>query len=552
MVIRVTTLGDIVDEQAARSDATALVMPGIRFTYPELAARIDHVAACLLALGVRPRGTVGFLMPNTPDYVLALLATAKIGAVGVPINGRFKAHELSHVIDHADIDVLLVAADPHGTDYAGLVEQVFPDLAGGEPGRLRLEGAPRLRAVVNLSGTAPGMLDRAAFDAGAATVDPDLVEVLRRRVRVRDVALLIYTSGTTARPKGCLLTHEALVRQAENVARTRFLLGPSDALWNPLPLYHCGGIVPMLGCFSAGAKYCHAGHFEPGAALRTIVEERCTVLYPAFETIWRAVLDHPGFLSADLSAVRIVQNIATPERLAQFEEAMPRAVQVSSYGSTECATNLTLPLPDDPADIRMRTLGRVVDGMELKIVDPETGDDLGEDTMGELCFRGYSMFEGYYKDPDQTAATIDGDGWFHSGDRAMLVDGGNLVYGGRIKDMLKVGGENVAAIEIEDFLARHPAVALVQVVAAPDARYQEIPAAYVQLAPGASLTHDELVAFCRGAIASYKIPRYLRLVTEWPLSGTKIKKVVLREWITEELARDGVIEAPRLDERVDR
>ena len=405
---------------------------------------------------------------------------------------------------------------------------------------------------MNLSGSAPGMLDRAAFDAGAATVDPALIETMRARVRVRDVALLMYTSGTTARPKGCLLTHEALTRQAENVARTRFLLGPSDAFWDPLPLFHCGGIVPMLGCFSAGATFCHAGHFDPTEALHTIVEERCTVLYPAFETIWRAVIDHPDFPAADLSAVRLVQNIATPERLAQFEEAMPQAVQVTSYGSTECATNLTLPLPDDPAEIRLHTLGRPMNGMEIKIVDPETGDELGEDAMGELCFRGYARFDGYYKDPEQTAATIDTDGWFHSGDRAMLVGGGNLVYGGRIKDMLKVGGENVAAIEVEDFLARHPAIALVQIVGAPDARYQEVAVAYVQLTPGASLTHEEIVEFCRGAIASYKIPRYLRLVTDWPLSGTKIKKVVLREWIADELAGDGVTEAPRIGGRAGR
>ena len=551
-MVRVTTLGDLVHETAARtgsSTATALVMPGVRFSYAELADRIDHVAASLLALGVGPRGTVGFLMPNVPDYVTALLATASIGAVGVPINGRFKANELSYVVDHADIEVLLVASDPHGTDYADLVGRVFDGIGTGPAGALRLAGAPRLRAVVNLSGPAPGMLDRAAFDAGAATVDQAAVAALRARVRVRDIALLMYTSGTTARPKGCLLTHEALVRQAENVARTRFLLGPDDAFWDPLPLFHCGGIVPMLGCFSAGATFCHAGHFDPGQALRTIAAERATVLYPAFETIWRAVLDHPDFATTDLSAVRIVQNIATPERLAQFEKAMPHAVQVSSYGSTECATNLTLPFPDEPAETRLHTLGRPVDGMEIRIVEPGTGAELGEDVMGELCFRGYAMFEGYFKDPEQTASTIDSDGWFHTGDRAMLTGGGNLVYGGRMKDMLKVGGENVAAIEIEDFLARHPAVALVQVVAAPDARYQEVPAAYVQLAPGAALTWEDVVGFCRGEIATFKIPRYLRLVTEWPLSGTKIRKVVLRERIAAELARDGVTEAPPIRDR---
>ncbi|MDN5915037.1 MAG: fatty acid--CoA ligase family protein [Pseudonocardia sp.] len=211
----------------------------------------------------------------------------------------------------------------------------------------------------------------------------------------------MYTSGTTARPKGCLLTHEAVVRQAENVARTRFLLADGEALWDPLPLFHCGGIIPMLGCFSMGATYCHAGFFRADESLRMMAEERCTVLYPAFETIWLAILQHPDFRTTDLSAVRVVQNIATPEKLAQFEVAMPHARQVSSYGSTECSSNLTLPLPDDPYDIRMKTLGRPVDGMEIRIVDPESGEELADFSMGELCFRGYSMLDGYYRFPSR-------------------------------------------------------------------------------------------------------------------------------------------------------
>ncbi|MHA6626383.1 AMP-binding protein [Pseudonocardia sichuanensis] len=545
MTIRVTTVGDLVDERAAETGGVALVMPGARFTYPELAIETDRFAAGLRGLGIGRGDKVGILMPNTPDYVAALIGSAKLGAIAVPINGRFKAHELAHVISHADIALLLIASDPHGVDYAALVGAVFPALANSEPGRLALPEAPALRAVVDFSGRSPGSLGRAEFDAAAASVTRGEVKTLQRRVRVRDTALLMYTSGTTARPKGCLLTHEAVTRQAENVARTRFFLTADDGFWDPLPLFHCGGIVPMLGCFSVGAKYCHPGFFEPAEALRTIQDERCTVLYPAFETVWLAVLNHPDFASTDLSAVRLVQNIATPERLAHFESRMPRARQVSSYGSTECATNLTLTLPDDPYEIRMRTLGRPVEGMEVKIVDPESREELPDATMGELCFRGYSMFDGYYKDPEQTAAAIDEDGWFHTGDRAMLADGGNLVYGGRIKDMLKVGGENVAAVEVEDFLAGHPAVDIVQIVGAPDARYQEVPAAFIQLAPAATLTEAEVVGFCRGSIASYKVPRYVRFVTEWPMSGTKIQKFVLRERIAQELTELGITEAPR-------
>jgi fatty-acyl-CoA synthase len=544
--IQVTTIGDLVDSRAEVSGADALVMPGVRLTYPQLSAQTDQFAAGLRALGVGPGDRVGILMPNTADYVRALIGIAKLGAIAVPINGRFKVQECSHVIGHGDVSVLLVASDPNGTDYSALVSEVFPTLAGGQPGNLALAGAPLLRYVVDFCGNAPGFLSRADFEAGARSVPVAEVRALQQRVRVRDVALLMYTSGTTANPKGCLLTHEAVTRQAGNVARSRFLLTEADSFWDPLPLFHCGGIIPMLGCFSVGAKYCHAGFFEAGAALATISAERCTVLYPAFETIWLAVLDHPNFASTDLSSVRLIQNIATPERLAQFEARMPWARQVTSYGSTECATNLTLPLPDDPYDVRIGTLGRPMEGMEIKIVDPDTGADVPAGIMGELCFRGYSSFEGYYKDPAQTAAAIEPDRWFHTGDRAKVDEAGNLIYGGRLKDMLKVGGENVAALEVEDYLARHPAVGIVQVVGAPDARYGEVPAAFIQLTPGAQLTEQEIVDFCLGSIASYKIPRYVRFVTGWPMSGTKVQKFVLKERIAQELERSGISAAPRL------
>jgi fatty-acyl-CoA synthase len=546
MWINVTTIGDLVDQQAGATARDAVVFPGARVTYPELRDLTDRWARALVALGVGPREKVGILSPNRLEYVAALIAIAKLGAVAVPINGRFKTHELTHVVSHADLRVLIVASDPAGTDYLELVRSVFPTLDEQDAMALALPEAPLLRQIVSLDGARPGLLGGAAFLAGADAVDVEAVKAYQRRVRVRDVALLMYTSGTTARPKGCLLTHEAVVRQATAVARTRFLLTADDAFWDPLPLFHCGGIVPMLGCFTVGAKYVHAGHFEPGQALRALEQERCTVGYPAFETIWNAVLNHPDFEQADLSRLRLLQNICTPERLAQYEARMPWAVQVSSYGSTECATNLTLPLPGDPYDVRMNTLGTPVEGMEIKIVDPETGDERPAGVVGELCFRGYSQFEGYYKDPEQTAATIDAGGWFHTGDLGKVDDGGRLSYAGRLKDMLKVGGENVAAIEIEDFLARHPAIDIVQVVGAPDARYLEVPAAFVQVKPGADVTAEEVIAFAVGEIASYKVPRYVRFVSEWPMSGTKIQKFVLRDRIERELDGLGLTEAPRI------
>ena len=302
----------------------------------------------------------------------------------------------------------------------------------------------------------------------------------------------------------------------------------------------------MFGCLWAGARYCHAGHFDPESSLRMLEQERVTVAYPAFETIWFGVLNHPRFEHTDLRSIRLIQNITVPERLADFETRMPWAKQVTSYGSTESATNLTFPLPDDSYEVRIRTLGSPMPGMEIKITDPETGERLGSGVVGELCFRGYSLFEGYYKDPELTAAVIDDEGYFHTGDLASTTPEGNLVFGGRLKDILKVGGENVSAVEVEAFLATHPAIDIAQVVGADDARYQEVPAVFVQTRPGVTVTEADIIDFCRGQIATFKVPRYVRFVTEWPMSGTKIQKFRLREQLAEELTLRGITEAPKL------
>lgn len=536
MWINVTTIGDLVDQRAERSDTTALVVGDDRRTYPDLATESTRFAAGLAALGVKRGDRVGVLMHNSVDFAVALIGTAKLGAIAVPVNGRFRAHEAGYVVGHAEVKVLVTAREAGGVDYPALVQEIIDR---GE--------ARRDASVLDLSIEArKGFVGRAELHRLADGIDVVYVRQEQAKARLRDVAVLMYTSGTTAKPKGCLLTHEALVRQGEKIARTRFELTAKDAIWDPLPMFHCGGIVPMLGAFSVGAKFCHPGRFEPGSSLAAIMGEGCTVLYPAFEAIWLRLVTHPDFREDQLRHVRLVQNIATPERMVQFEAQMPWAKHVTSYGSTECSTNLTMGLSSDPPDLRLRTLGPPVDGVEVKIVDPETGEEVPPGVMGELCFRGYSCFEGYYKEPELTAAAFDAEGYFHSGDRACVEPTGHLRYGGRLKDMMKVGGENVAAIEIEDYLLTHPGVRIAQVVGVPDARYDEVPAAFIELQPEAALTEQEIIDYCVGQIASYKVPRYVRLVTEWPMSGTKVKKFELHEPLVAELTRAGVPEAPKV------
>jgi fatty-acyl-CoA synthase len=549
--IEVLTVADLLDRAAEQTDRDAVVFPTERASYPELAARATDFARGLHGLGVRAGDKVGILMHNCLDFVVALVGTSRLGAVVVPVNGRFKSHELGHVIGHADLCALITASGPPGaTDYPALLHEVFPGLARQDPRALELPEAPALRTIIGLDREVPGLLPREELEAAGRPVAEHDVYELQARVKVRDIAMLMYTSGTTARPKGCLLTHEALVRHAGNVARSRFFLTAEDRYWDPLPLFHIGGIVPMLSCFYVTATFVHAGHFDPDVALRQLEEERCTVAYPAFETLWLQVLNHPRFAQADLSALRLIQNIATPERLIYLQSRLQTAIEVSSYGATECSSNLTLPLPDDPYEVRMHTLGHPLPGIEIKVVDPDSGAERGPREVGELCFRGYSRFEGYYKEPELTASVIDSEGWFHSGDLGYLDEAGRFVYAGRLKDMLKVGGENVSALEVEDFIASHEAVDIVQVVGAPDARYGEVPAAFVQLKPGARLEEDDLIEFCRGRIATYKVPRYVRFVHEWPMSGTKVQKFVLREWIARELEERGITEAPRIESRV--
>jgi fatty-acyl-CoA synthase len=548
MWIEATTIGDLVDRTAAGTDGDALVFPDARVSYPELSALSDRLARSLRGLGVGPGEKVGILMPNCIDFVVAVVATAKLGAVTVPINGRFKATELDHVVSHADIRVLLTSAGAAGTgtDFPALIEETFPAIATQVAERLEVPAAPALRQVVDLGDDRPGFLTRAELDAAGEPVDLTEIKRLQERVRIRDVAVLMYTSGTTAKPKGCLLSHEGLVRHAFNLARTRFFLGPDDAFWDPLPLFHIGGFTPMLACFSAGATYVHPGHFVPDVGLRMLEEERVTVAYPAFEMIWLAIVNHPRFGEADLSAIRLVMALGTPERLLQLQRKVPWAKQVSSFGATESSSHVTLALPDDDEHARIATLGTPLPGIEIKIVDPETGADKPANEIGELLYRGYQRFEGYYKDPEQTAKAIDTEGWFHSGDLGSIDEQGRLAYHGRLKDMLKVGGENVSALEVEDYLTRHEAVNIVQVVAAPDARYDEVPAAFVELKPGAECSERELIEFCVGKIATFKVPRYVRFVEAWPMSGTKIQKFQLRDRIAKELADAGVREAPKI------
>ncbi|MGW4487771.1 class I adenylate-forming enzyme family protein [Amycolatopsis sp. NPDC004368] len=523
-----STIPDLLDRCAARAGEREVVFPDGRLTYAALAATARRLAGALWAYGVRPGDHVGLLLPGGIASMTTWLAAAYLGAVTVPVNPRLKAAELASIVEHSDVRLLF--ADP----------ALGPVLAEALPGLPRVRAAPALRTVVAMGeGVAPaGWVSFAAFSAAAFSLAP-------ADVRAGDPALILYTSGTTAQPNGCVHDNASLVAEGEAVA-ARLELRPEDRFWTALPMFHCGGYDVALAALAAGCAMVHTGPFEPGAALRQLASERCTVAFPAFETIWLRVLDHADFSRTDLSALRLVLNVGAPERLRAMQARIAPAVQMSSLGSTESLGFCCVGSPEDPPDVRATTSGKVLRHMEVRVVDPATRVPVPAGTRGELQFRGTSRFSHYHRDPALTAARVDADGWFSTGDLVVADAAGRLSFVSRLKDMLKVGGENVSAAEVEDCLATHPSCGLVQVVAAPDARLGEVAAAFVQLSPGASTSEAALIDHCLGRIATFKVPRYVRFVTEWPMSGTKIQKFRLRSRIAAELAAAGITEAPRL------
>ena len=540
--ITVTTMGDLLLNAADRyPDTPALIFPDAQFTYQELANRALHRARSLQALGVRPRDHVAILMHTCPDFVELFFAAALCGAVVVPINARYRAGELAYVIENGDI-ATLVTTDAI-SEQVNFVERLYgalPSLeAQRDPRQLRLAGAPKLRNIVLMGGsTAPGFVPQSDFEHGAETVPELNVHVARLGVRVRDVGLMLYTSGTTANPKGCLITHEAQVRNSIALGRHRYRLTHDDRLWSPLPMFHIASVLPMLAIFEVGGTYLTMSYFDPKVALEMLERHEVTATYPSFVTFMQGLIYHPNFPHTDLSRIKLMNsNLAVqPAAVAEaIMRAMPQALQVGSFGMTEAAGTVCTGAPDEPESLRTTRLGKPLPGLEVRIVAPDTTADVAVGQRGEVLVRGYSLLEGYHKDPEKTAQAIDRDGWFHTGDIGSLDEHGTIMFHGRYKDMLKVGGENVAAAEIEALLGRHPAVRLAQVVGIPDRKYVEVPAAFVELKPGIVATEAELVTFCRSEVSGFKVPRVVRFVEEWPMSSSKIQKFRLREKLVAEL-----------------
>jgi len=535
------------DKQAEKyGDKDAIVFPEGRYSYQDISAYAQNISKALLALGVEPGDRVGYFLQECIDTVGIIIGAAKIGAITAPINSRFKSTELEQVIVHAGMKVIFTSSPAVATDFNGLINETFPQIAESPSQRLDFPEAPELEALITLDDIErPGTFNLSDVNEMALTISDEAVAARQAGVRVRDTAIIMYTSGTTAMPKGAMLSHESFSRYAASIKK-RMRLDEDDIFWAALPMFHIGGVAFVIASLFVGSTFIHTGNYNPDVALQQIRDERPTVALPAFETIWVPIVNHPTREEDDFDSIRLVMVVGVPERLRQFQEQTPHAPILNCFGQTEVCAFLSLCELDDEPELRFTKGGFPLPGMIAEVHDPESGEILPNGSIGELWYRGPNMFDGYFRDPELTEEVFDERGFFRTGDICELDEDGRVTFVSRLKDMLKVGGENVSAAEVEGYLITHPSIVLAQVVAAPDERYVEVPAAYIQLKPDTQATEDEIIDFCRGKIATYRVPRYVRFVDDWPMSGTKIKKVILREMIADELKSKGITQADKI------
>lgn len=530
MWIEKSTFGDLIDRAAVRWPARdALVFEGRRWTFAEQRVEVDRAAKALIAAGVAPGDHVSLWLGNRPEFVFLFFAVAKIGAVLVPINTRFRTRDMAYVVTQSDSTTLIAAAHSHGVDYLAMIAELLPGLAAADPRALASDAAPALRRVILLGDAAPGTLHWPALLAAGAEVSDAALAERAAAVDPDATAYIMYTSGTTGFPKGVMQGHNVVRNILDNA--NRLGITPNDVIVDYLPLFHAFAVYKaLLMAPATGARHVLLPVFDAGEALRLIEAERGTMIN-GFDTHYKDLLEHPSRPQRDLSSLRTgvcAAGMRSSEPIARRAQALMRTM--TGYGMTEIGVGVTGSFLDTDEETRVTMSGWPLPGYEIRIVDPGSGAPLPDGEVGEICVRGYQVMQGYYKKPEETARTVDAEGWLRTGDSGFLRADGCLRFLGRYKDLLKVGGENVDPTEVEGLLLDDPRVNHVAVVGLADARLAEVPVAFVIPAPGAALSEDDVLALCRGRIASFKIPRRVFFVDAFPMTGSgKIQKYLLRE-----------------------
>ena len=540
--LRQDTIGEALAEAASRwpdREALVSVHQGVRLTFAGLAARADAVAAGLLALGLEPGDRVGVWSPNKAEWAITQFAAARAGLILVTINPAYRLSEVEYTINKVGVKALVCAERLKTSDYVGMIESLTPELAGSVPGALGAARMPTLKAAIKIGGDArPGWLEFDDLASLGRPADFERLAAIGPTLSAADPINIQFTSGTTGLPKGATLSHRNILNNGYFVGRA-IGLREGDRLCTPVPLYHCFGMVMSnLACLTHGATMVYPSDaFDPLAVMQAVQAERCTGLY-GVPTMFIAVLGHPNFERYDLSTLRTGCMAGSPcpvEVMKQVIGRMNMGDVTIAYGMTETSPVSFQTGESDPLDRRVSTVGRVQPHLECKVVGLD-GETLLRGEAGELCTRGYSVMLGYWDDPERTAEAVDVEGWMHTGDLATIdaAGYGNIV--GRLKDMVIRGGENIYPREVEEFLYRHPKIEDVTVVGLPDERYGEELCAWIRLKPGEAAEAEEIAAFCRGEIAHYKIPRYIRFVEAFPMTVTgKVQKYMIREQMISEL-----------------
>jgi len=536
-------IGQALDRASERfPDGLALVMrhTGERFTWRQLRHEVEKLSRGLMGLGVEKGQRVGMWATNCTEWVLAQFATAKIGAILVNLNPRYRAHELEYALRQSECQTLLLISGFRDCDYVETLFSVAPESRTNPPGDFSSQRLPHLKNVVFCGEPAPSaMLSWKQLLAMGEQVSTEQLRAREATLSPRDAINIQYTSGTTGFPKGATLTHFNVVNNGMLIGDC-MKLTEQDRVCIPVPFYHCFGMVlGNLNCVMHGSTMViPADFFDPLETLRTVEAERCTALY-GVPTMFIAELEHPQFRDFDLTSLRtgIMAGSSCPiELMRQVTEVMHLYELTIAYGLTEASPVITQTRTDDSLERRVTTVGRLLPHTEVKIVDVKTGRIVPRGSNGELCTRGYLVMQGYYNNPKATAETIDADGWLRTGDLATMDKDGYVRITGRIKEMIIRGGENIYPREIEEFLHTCPAIADVQVVGVPDAKFGEQVMAWIILRKGHELTPEAVKKFCKGEIADFKIPRLVRFVDSFPITiSGKVQKFRMREMYVDEL-----------------
>lgn len=542
------TLGEILEKWALETPEKEFVVypdRDLRFTYKQFNNRVDALAKGLLYIGVRPGDKVGIWAKNVPDWSTVMFATAKIGAVLVTINTNYKLSELEYLLKDADIQTLFLVDGFRDSDYVKMIFELVPELKEQPRGELKSEKFPNLKNVAFIGQQKHrGMYNTNELLLLGNHVDDLDLETIKESLDCHDVINMQYTSGTTGFPKGVMLSHHNIINNGYATGQCQKFTN-KERLLICVPMFHCfGSVLGLCAIVTHGATMVFTEDFNPVMVLASVQKEKCTALY-GVPTMFIAELNHPMFDMFDLSSLRtgIMAGAPCPiETMNQVMTKMNMKDVIIVYGQTESSPGMTATRTHNSPEVRATTVGFEYPNVEVKIVNPDTGEECKPEEQGEICCRGYNVMKGYYKKEEATQKAIDKDGWLHSGDLAVKTKDGFYKITGRIKDMIIRGGENIYPREIENFLYRMPQIETVEVAGIPSPKYGEEVAAFIRIKEGQSLTEEEVVDFCRGQISFFKTPKYTFFVDEFPMTASgKIQKYKLGEMGAQICQEKGII-----------